>query len=278
MQNSKRKFQRIIFITLFCTAITITAVSVYARPIPVANHSFETPMIDPAKNPFYAIGFVSLWREKDRDLAGYSLGTFHNKPADSNDYISNLDGDQAAFLDGGIRSSLEQELPAVYRVGRQYRMTISACPSFLYPPLTQDSLLLAFSYLSLSEMTDISTTSASASELQVNQMVDFSITLPVVKPTDPYVGQSIGIAIRTNGTALRYWDVDNVRVTELAGDITGEGRVNLEDFAILADQWQSCDNPSADLTGDGCVHLDDVLLMSEYWLDYEPDTAYGPGE
>lgn len=267
-------------IKIFSVAIAavLGVVCAYARPIPVANHSFEIPAIDPNKNPFYAIGLVSVWREKDRDPAGSSLGTFHNKPADSNDYISNLDGDQAAFLDGGIRSSLEQELAAVYRVGRQYRMTISACPSFRYPPLTQDSLLLAFSYLSLFEMTDISTTSASASLLEVNQMVDFSIALPMVKPTDPYAGQSIGIAIRTNGTALRYWDVDNVRVTELAGDFTGEGRVNLEDFAILAEQWQSCTETTADLTGDGCVYLDDVLLMSEYWMDYEPNTGYEPGE
>jgi hypothetical protein len=125
-----------------------------------------------------------------------------------------------------------------------------------------------FRYLYFSAIpTDILTMPVLGSQLVQKQVVDFSLTLPTVKPTDPWAGKNIGIAFRTAGAAGKYWDLDHVRLAELAGDLTGNGAVNLDDFTILAAQWQLCNNPTADLTGDGCVNLEDVLLMSEYWMD-----------
>jgi len=251
-------------------AAVLGVVCVYARPVSVANHSFEIPAIDPNENPNYAIGFISLWREIDGDPYGFGIGTFRNTPADNNDHIINPDGNQLVFVNSNGGNALEQELAAAYRVGRQYRLTVGVCPSLRYPPTASHSLLLAFRYLYSSwTMMDIpaSPQPVLGSQLVQKQLLDFFLTLPTVKPTDPWVGKNIGIAFRTAGEAGKYWDLDNVRLTELGGDVTGDGFVNLIDFAQLAAQWLSCTNTTADLTGDGCVNLNDVLLMSEYWMD-----------
>jgi hypothetical protein len=63
---------------------------------------------------------------------------------------------------------------------------------------------------------------------------------------------------------------------ELAGvwwnpaDIIRNGRVDLDDFAVLAAQWLGVPAaPSADIAppgGDGQVNLPDLLLMADNWL------------
>jgi len=47
-------------------------------------------------------------------------------------------------------------------------------------------------------------------------LVDFQVTVPVVKPTDPWAGQHLGIQLlSTVDPALQggYWDLDNVRLS-----------------------------------------------------------------
>lgn len=55
----------------------------------------------------------------------------------------------------------------------------------------------------------------------------------------------------------------------LAGDITGDGDVNMKDFAALATQWQQTPSaPSADiaLPLDGFVGMEDLIYLAENWL------------
>ena len=58
----------------------------------------------------------------------------------------------------------------------------------------------------------------------------------------------------------------------LAGDITGEGAVDLEDLKVLAEQWlQPPGTPSADIAplpnGDGIVNFLDFAVLAENWLE-----------
>ncbi len=57
-------------------------------------------------------------------------------------------------------------------------------------------------------------------------------------------------------------------------DISGNGRVDLEDFAILESQWlQAPSLPSADIASkpvtDGTVNLTDLATVAAYWLESE---------
>ncbi len=57
--------------------------------------------------------------------------------------------------------------------------------------------------------------------------------------------------------------------TYVEGDLTGNGFVNLQDFALFAMNWQvtDCGNCNgADLTGDGEANFADLLIMVENWL------------
>ena len=61
-------------------------------------------------------------------------------------------------------------------------------------------------------------------------------------------------------------------VLSIAGDITGNGIVDFEDLAILADQWlQPPGIPSADIApspnGDGIVNFLDFAVLAGHWLE-----------
>jgi hypothetical protein len=59
----------------------------------------------------------------------------------------------------------------------------------------------------------------------------------------------------------------------LTADLTGDCRVRLDDFSILASQWQQSGDPgncqlSADLTADDCsVTMADLIIMINEWLE-----------
>ena len=49
----------------------------------------------------------------------------------------------------------------------------------------------------------------------------------------------------------------------LAGDINGDGPVNIEDLEILASQWLA--DGSADIFDDGVVNLEDFAVLAADW-------------
>ena len=222
--------------------VVFSAVFAQAKSIPVANASFETPVIDPIENPFLAVPYVPGWIEQDIDpepeYGGRNTGIFMNTPPDSNDHVVNAHGAQLAFLGGMQGNALLQDLTATYQIGRQYRLTIGACVSIsLYAPRPVDPIIVAIYYIDQGIRTDIKTLAIDPTPLTATELVDFSITLPPVQSSDPWAGKNIGIAIRGSGMAGGFWDLDDVRLTELAGDMTGDGIVNLADFAVMAEYW-----------------------------------------
>ena len=57
-------------------------------------------------------------------------------------------------------------------------------------------------------------------------------------------------------------------IPEIPGDLTSDGKVNLEDLARLGTAWGTT-NPAADIApagGDGSVDQQDLLLLAENWL------------
>jgi hypothetical protein len=258
------------------TAITLSVASACADSIPVANPSFEIPAIDPIENPFMAIPFAPFWIELDLDTEySANTGIFRNTPPDSpyGDHIVNAHGYQLAFLSSQSGNAFLQNLPATYEAGRNYRLDVDVCPSMRYPPAAIDpnnALILEFYYTNNEpNLVSLHTAIVPSTELTTNVLKTFSVMLPTVQADAPWAGQPIGIALRANGAAGGYWDLDNVRVTAFprTPDLTGDAVVNLRDAAVLAAQWDSCIGTTADLTGDGCVTLEELWILAEYWLE-----------
>lgn len=253
----------------FIIAILMIIAPVQADSIPIPNHSFEVPAINPIENPFLAIPFTSSWTEDDIDsVTSLNTGTFANTPPDSNDHLVNPDGSQLAFLGGMDGNALWQYLPVTYQVGKSYRLTIGVCGS-ANAPLPQGSILiLALHYLYVSAPADIVSVQIPAPPSTSRTIEDFSVTIPTVQPGDLWAGRNIGIAIRGTGAGGGFWDIDNIRLIEYprTPEFTGDSFVNLSDFVKMAAEWQSCSEPETDITGDGCVNLEDFMILIEYWL------------
>ncbi len=51
-----------------------------------------------------------------------------------------------------------------------------------------------------------------------------------------------------------------------AGDVNGDGFVNVQDLLAVIDQWGVCDDEcSADFNGDGTVNITDLLIVLDAW-------------
>jgi len=253
---------------LFMATIIFLTAFVQAGSLYVANHSFESPVVPPEADP-PVLTTVTDWIEVDKDtLYGSNTGVFLNVTD-----INNVDANQLALLGGQLGNAFLQELSAIYQVGKCYRMTIGVClpENPYYRPSDPNALALSFYYGDPLEDPNNYFVNAwqPHADLGIMDLKDFSVYVPAVKSTDPWAEQPIGIAIRATGPMGGYWDLDNVRVAEypLVPNFTDDSIVNFADFAMMAADWQFCDDPLTDVTGDGCVDEDDLLIFMEQWLD-----------
>jgi len=182
----------------------------------VVNPSFEFPAID--LTGFPVLPYMDGWTELDLDAPGSTnTGIFANTSADSWDHMADADGTQLAFLASATGNGLEQDLAAVYREGRSYRLTVAVGTSSRYPPSAEpsaDTLVLALYYLENNVPVDIVSRTVEPAGLSARRLQDFSVYLPPVQQDDAWAGKPIGIALRSDGEAGGFWDLDNVRLAE----------------------------------------------------------------
>ena len=194
----------------------LSFVSIKADSIPVANHSFESPEIDPVQNPFMAIPVVPLWTELDNDTEGsQNTGIFRNTLPGNSNHIVNTDANQVAFLGNQQGNALFQDLPVSYQVSKSYKMTVGVCVSAQYLPPDPNGLRLAFYYTEAGDPNAIDIVfeaTPSPSTFTSTELEDCSVYLPTVEAGDAWADKAIGIAIRASGPAGGFWDLDNVRV------------------------------------------------------------------
>jgi hypothetical protein len=182
--------------------------------IPVANASFETPVVDP--NGFPVLPYVDAWTELDVDLLGSTnTGVFANMPEGAWDRMGNADGEQLAFLGSEQGNGFEQDLQGVFEVGCSYRLTVAVGVSGRFPPSAEepmDTVELVLYYWDDDEFVDIVRGVVVAPELPSRQLHDVSAYLAPVQWDDAWAGKSIGVAIRSAGLPGGFWDLDNVRL------------------------------------------------------------------
>lgn len=62
-----------------------------------------------------------------------------------------------------------------------------------------------------------------------------------------------------------YFALDDLSVTSQAGDVTGDGVVDIQDITRMANSWLK-PGPVADANGDGIVDIQDVTVAANHWL------------
>jgi hypothetical protein len=282
---------------LIAGAKNLQAASIY-----IPNASFESPQITfvsvnidswqkPAKPLWYDESVWGLWDQL--------TGVFLNLPTTDPDHIDNCDGNQAAWLFAVPEVELYQDLMATFEVGQSYRLTVGI---FGGGGNMKDDIPIEIRlyYRDADPPPRLASGDAGAGNDKVTigattytydwdtgyakHFNDVHLDIPQVKGTDPWVGKNIGIQLISTltladldpvtGRAGGFWDLDNVRLTKsLPGpDFTGDSFVNLEDFAVMTQEWLSCTETATDLTGDGCVNMKDLLVLGQFWLG----SIYGP--
>jgi len=183
--------------------------------VPVANASFETPVVEP--NTFPVLPYMNAWTEFDVDALGSTnTGVFANMPEGAWDRMLNADGDQLAFLGTEQGNGIEQDLAAIFEVGSAYRITVAVGVSGRFPPSAEvpvDTLELVLFYRNGGEIVDIARRTVDAPGLPSKRLNDFSAYLEPVQADDAWAGQPIGVAIRSTGLPGGFWDLDNVRLS-----------------------------------------------------------------
>jgi hypothetical protein len=204
----------------------------------VPNYSFESQVaefgpyadewqISPQPTDFETNGGI-YWVEY--------MGLFENTPTNSFDHINNADGNQLGYLfaDPGVamfqdnNSMASTGAPAthafnvLFQTNKSYTLTV-ALTSSSDEPLTQGSTLqLSLYYRDASN--NMVTVAASTVTFDTNvftnldNLIDFQVTVPGVKATDAWAGQNIGIQFASTVApelAGGVWDLDNVRLEEL---------------------------------------------------------------
>lgn len=195
--------------TVLCAAALTGPVA--ANPLPVGNFSFELP------STTFVNPQIDLWtKPPGQDQVS---GVFANTAPGSGNHITNLDGNQAAFLLAVPQAGFSQVLGSRFEAGFEYTMTVGMLGGGNIT--TDNSLSLELFYVDgagASVTVASSTVNYSAAGFPtVTELQDRSVISGVVKSTDAFAGRDIGLKITANsGDGSGYWDLDNVRVTSSA--------------------------------------------------------------
>jgi hypothetical protein len=255
-----------------------------ATTVYIPNASFESPettFVDPDIGTWQMPPAPWWYDESTGNLWSQLTGVFLNLAPTDPDHIDNCDGKQAAWFFAAPEVELFQDLTDTFEIGQSYHLTVGIIGGG--GNMKDDvpiEIRLYYRDTENRKVTVGATTFTYDSDSgYVKHFVDVELDIPQVKGTDPWSGQNIGVQFVSTltladldpdtGKAGGYWDLDNVRLTKslLGADFTGDSFVNLEDFAVMAQEWLSCAETMTDRTGDGCVTMEDLKIFVDAWLE-----------
>jgi hypothetical protein len=258
-----------------------------AAKIYIPNASFELPELPETAFPDPNIDSwqkppTPWWYDESGGYLWIQLtGVFQNLAPEDPLYIDNCDGKQAAWLFAVPEVELFQDLTDTFEVGQSYHLTVGIIGG---GGGMKDGVPIEIRLYYRDAENKKVTVGSKAYEYDldagyVTHFNDVHLDLPQVKGTDLWAGKNIGVQLVSTltladldpdtGRAGGYWDLDNVRLTKSAfgADFTGDSFLNLEDFAVMAQEWLSCTETMTDRTGDGCVTMEDLKMLVESWLE-----------
>jgi hypothetical protein len=197
----------------------------HAAAIPVGNDSFESP-----SGPFLPTGVsttLDTWVKSsapawfDPNAFGVQWnqlsGIFPNAPTGDPRHLSNLDGNQVAFLLAVPEVALFQSLGSTYQSGLSYQLTVGVRGGGALTAGSTFALGLAYQNGASLVPLDSLTITATPGTATATLLTDYSLNLAGVQAGDAWVGRNIAITLAVTspngapGTA--YWELDRVRLT-----------------------------------------------------------------
>jgi hypothetical protein len=233
----------------------------------VPNDSFEAPVTD------FAAPEMDNWEKAPQPL-WYTdptgtfpwealMGQFLNTTNGSPDHISNMEGNQAAFLFaspdvaifqdynsiGGTNTTSQQEFNATFEPGKAYALTVGVLGGG--GGMTNGATLelsLYFRDAASNNVTVAATTVTNSVALFPTNTYfsDFQVNVTTVKTNDPWAGKYIGIQLASTVGFDKmggYWDVDNVRLTESPFANSSFESPETDFAAPPMDGWQKAPQP-----------------------------------
>ena len=255
----------------------------YAGVIYIPNASFESPetTFASANIDSWQKSAKPWWYDESGDfLWSQLMGVFLNVPATEPEHIDNCDGKQAVWLFAVPEVELFQDLTATFEVGQSYHLTVGI---FGGGGNMKDDVPIEIRLYYRDVENNKVTVGATTFTYEwdtgyVHHFNDVQLVIPQVTSIDSWAGKNIGVQLVSTltlgdldpntGRAGGYWALDNVRLKTLPWpDFTEDSFVNLEDFAVMVQEWLSCTQTTTDLTGDGCVNMEDLMILVESWLE-----------
>ncbi len=207
------------------------AVTVSAGIISVQNNSFENPVVNTAFLPVSLSAdhwvlsgpgpFVDFMQGAGPQNSG--TGIFPNPSAGSAGHLTNIDGNQAAYIFTNTGHMFAQALvdtangnaPVTFAAGQQYTITAAVANAGSAPAPT-DQLLVGLYYTDPGGQHLVAQTivqNDAAHNLSATQFTDFSGISTVLAANSPAIGHQITAQFSTIGAGGSEFDVDNIRVS-----------------------------------------------------------------
>jgi len=234
-----------------------------AATITVPNGSFESQV--PPPTPPYITTQVDSWQKTARpiwfDEAANGMtwdqtaGLFQNAPSGSG-YHDNMNGNQALYLLSFPQAGLFQDynttdwnhstpthdFNSLFHAGLSYQLVVGVIGGKGGMP---EGAALELSLYYRDNANNIVTVGSSpitytaAAFPNAGHFLDFTVSIPTVQSGDAWAEQNIGIGLfSTSGTGTGYWELDNVRLTEVPEPTSG-ALLGLGLGAFLLKRWRA---------------------------------------
>jgi hypothetical protein len=223
---------------LALTALCIGTGVLQAATITVPNGSFESQ--SGVGQPFGVNVLIDSWQKPPNP--GYpedanfqwiqSAGAFIGTAPNSANPYSNLVGTQGAYMLSLPGAGLFQDdqtidwsgsmngLNATYQVGFAYQLTLGLFGKGMVNNFSSLQLTLYYrdgvNRIPIGTPTTVLFNTTTFNPAGPFTLIDYSVAVPLVQPTDAWSGKNIGILISSvSGDGSGYWDMDNVRLVSI---------------------------------------------------------------
>jgi len=238
------------FAAAFGIAWLASGLMLPAQPLTLANHSFESQVVNPI---FYVDSRIDHWQKTPQPgwfvptaqlTWDQTVGMFIGTPPFSANPYSNLVGNQAAYLLSLPGAGIFQDnasvdwngtvggLNAIFETGHAYQFTLGVFGKQLVEGYS--ALQLSLYYRDGANLVTVGTpTTITFSASTFNPggpftLVDYTVTTPLVQAGDAWAGRNIGIKIESlAGDGNGYWDLDNARLVAAVPEPTAASLVLL---------------------------------------------------